>query len=72
MYLAQTDIRKSQTPFYINVFENIVDGESDGILKEQMDNAIIEAADISKKRKEIYTIKKDHYFLVAHYLKPAP
>lgn len=66
MYLAQIDTKQSQIPFYINIFSDILKGENE--YKKQMDTAIKEAALISTKQKEIYSVERNHYFLITSLL----
>lgn len=62
MYLAQIDSKQSQIPFYISIFSDILNGEDD--FKKQMDIAITDAALVSTKKKDIYTLERNHYFLI--------
>lgn len=66
MYLAETKSKQIQAPFYIDVFENIINGEIEQ--KDEIDKAINDAVLISNKQKEIYSIDKDHYFLITFLL----
>lgn len=66
MYLAKIDSKQSQIPFYINIFSDILNGESE--YKNQMDTAIKDAALVLTKQKDIYAVERKHYFLITSLL----
>ncbi|WP_117880210.1 hypothetical protein [Aureibaculum luteum] len=64
MYLARSSsTMHAQAPFYINILENII---SDVNSKEkiEIDSAIIEARQVAKGEKEIFSINNNHHFFV--------
>lgn len=69
MYLAQLNTFQSQAPFYINIFENILSGKIDKESKETIDYAILEAIDVAKGNKNVFSIDNNHYFLITTLLK---
>lgn len=65
MYLAQTNTLQAQAPFYVNILEGIIGGGNYDIeAKEDIDNAINQAAEVVSGEKDIFAIDNDHYFLI--------
>jgi hypothetical protein len=63
MYLSQTNTLDTQAPFYVNILEEIVaNGTSSE--RQNIDNAIYEALEVSNGHKEIFAINNRHYFFV--------
>jgi hypothetical protein len=64
MYLAQLSTFQTQAPFYINVLQNIIKGNEGNESKANIDFAIVEAVNVAKGNKNIFTIDNNHYFFV--------
>lgn len=63
MYLSQTNTLNTQVPFYVNILEEIVANDASSE-RQNIDDAITEALEVSKGEREIFAINNRHYFFV--------
>lgn len=64
MYLAQLSAFQTQAPFYVDIIENIIKGDTSVESKSNIDSAIYDAIDVAKGDKNVFSINNDHYFLI--------
>lgn len=65
MYLAQsTGTIQTQVPFYVKILEDLIQNQ-DLDEKVVIDSAIVEAKEVARGDKEVFSIGKEHYYFVS-------
>ena len=64
MYLAQLSSLQTQAPFYVNILENITKGSANSDSITNINSAILEAVNVAKGNKNVFSIDNNHYFFI--------